>query len=354
MLRSPHRVPPGDGPVFSLQWHITDACDQRCRHCYLYAEDPGRRPEEVSWEDMLRTVESVREFSALLGRRPMFFITGGDPLLHPDFWRLLEHLSRLGIAFAVMGNPFHLTARACRRLKRLGCDRYQMSLDGLEETHDALRKPGSFRETLEKTRLLDRCGLTSVLMTTVSSINVGELPRIIRQAAEARAGIFSFARYCPTGPDRSVGISPEEYREALKACRETILALQERGCGTRFDKKEHLWTLLDYEEGRFAIPPENVPGVIYGGCHLGQTHLTVLPNGDVYACRRIADSRVGNLHTDRLSDIWITKMDAYRQYERFEKCGECALLCYCRGCPAVAAGSGRGFYGPDPQCWKAD
>lgn len=26
-------------PYFAFQWHITDVCDQRCKHCYIFAED---------------------------------------------------------------------------------------------------------------------------------------------------------------------------------------------------------------------------------------------------------------------------------------------------------------------------
>ncbi|MBR1495369.1 MAG: hypothetical protein IJ601_10035 [Acidaminococcaceae bacterium] len=45
--------------------------------------------------------------------------------------------------FTVFGNPFHLDGAVCARLRELGCVRYQMSLDGLRETHDWFRKPGS-------------------------------------------------------------------------------------------------------------------------------------------------------------------------------------------------------------------
>ena len=31
---------------FGLQWHITDMCDQRCKHCYIFAgEDKSYSPE---------------------------------------------------------------------------------------------------------------------------------------------------------------------------------------------------------------------------------------------------------------------------------------------------------------------
>ena len=57
-----------------------------------------------------------------------------------------------------MGNPFHLNDRVCRKLKALGCEKYQLSLDGLKKTHDWFRKSGSFDETLEKIGSINRAG----------------------------------------------------------------------------------------------------------------------------------------------------------------------------------------------------
>ncbi|MDR1919007.1 MAG: SPASM domain-containing protein, partial [Tannerellaceae bacterium] len=78
----------------------------------------------------------------------------------------------------------------------------------------------------------------------------------------------------------------------------------------------------------------------------------LLPEGDVYACRRMK-SHVGNVFDEKLFDIFISdKMDDYRNYDKFEKCSKCELKRFCRGCPSVAYGYTGNFYAPDPQCWK--
>ena len=137
----------------------------------------------------------------------------------------------------------------------------------------------------------------------------------------------------------------------LVRCRERILSHLAAGCRTRFDKKDHLWTLLDYEEGRLILPEESSPKLTRDGCHCGHSHLTILPNGDVLACRRIPESKVGNALSEPLIRIWHGPMNEYRDFSRFERCGRCRLLSWCRGCPAVAAGTYGSFYSPDPQCW---
>ena len=107
--------------------------------------------------------------------------------------------------------------------------------------------------------------------------------------------------------------------------------------------RDSLWTLYEYETGAFKIPESAEEGMIYGGCNCGNSHLTILPNGDVYACRRVQNSRVANVFEDRLADVWVSEMEAYRDYSRFKKCARCALLAWCRGCPAVASGARGDF-----------
>nr|WP_303167227.1 hypothetical protein [Phascolarctobacterium sp.] len=72
------------------------------------------------------------------------------PGYKPDFWRLLALLKEYEIPFTILGNPFHLNDEVCRLLKAHGCQKYQLSLDGMKKTHDWFRKPGSFNCTLEK------------------------------------------------------------------------------------------------------------------------------------------------------------------------------------------------------------
>ena len=90
---------------------------------------------------------------------------------------------------------------------------------------------------------------------------------------------------------------------------------------------------------------------IYGGCNCGNAHITILPTGDIYACRRVGDSKVGNVFEDRIADVWVTSMEKYRDFDKFSKCSKCKLMPWCRGCPAVAKGTNGSFYSADPQCW---
>jgi len=337
---------------FSFQWHITDECDQRCKHCYIFSEDNCRKLDSMSWKQLEDAFYNCLDFCEVYNRLPYFYITGGDPILHPHFWCLAQLLKKHDIPFTIMGNPFHLSDDVCLRLKAYGCQKYQMSLDGLRETHDWFRKPGSYDCTIEKVACIKNAGIRSVIMTTVSSVNIKEVPALIDEVVKAGVDVYAFARYCPTNTEKEVGISPEEYRALLDICYKKFKEYEEKGCQTYFNKKDHLWILYEYEEGLFRIPEDAEEDIIYGGCNCGNCHMTILPTGDVYACRRVQNSKVGNIFKDRIADIWICQMEAYRDFAKFEKCSKCELLRFCRGCPAVASGKDGNFYAPDPQCWK--
>lgn len=335
-------------PYFSFQWHITDSCDQRCKHCYIFS-DKKNHHDETEFDDLKRILNNCIDFCNRHNRKPYFIITGGDPILHPNFWDLLEEINRKGIEFCILGNPFHLTTDVCSKLKKLQCDSYQLSIDGIEETHDWFRKPGSLKETLRAISLLKNNDIEVHIMTTVSNINKDQILDIIDIVDKNEVDLFSFGRYCPSNSSDSNELKPLEYKNLLKQVKDKF---DNEVMFTQLSQKDHLWTLYNFEEGNFKIPNNAYPDLIYDGCNCGNSHLTILPNGDILACRRVNNSKVGNILSDNLDKIWFEEMERYRDFNAFKKCSKCELLAWCRGCPAVASAQENGFYSEDPQCWK--
>lgn len=338
---------------FAFQWHITDECDQRCKHCYIFA--PGH-PHLVTmpWERMLSVLANIERMATRMGRIPYLYITGGDPILHPRFWDLLELLHQRGIPFTLMGNPFHLTTDACQRMRMLGCRKYQLSLDGLRQTHDSFRKPGSYDHTLQAITTLREAGIHCAVMSTVSATNIDEIPELIDVVVEHEVDIFAFGRYCPTKSDhastkKNWHMTPERYHEFLDRCWQKFEQYKDHN--TTFNLKDHLWTLYLYERGLFKIPEGLDEDTIYDGCHCGDCHFTISAEGRLMACRRF-ESYVGTVDEELYDIFHGPRMEQYRQHERFEKCSRCELLRFCRGCPAVSYGYTRDFYATDPQCWR--
>ena len=341
-------------PTQAYQWHITDECDQRCRHCYLFAEDARLKCVTAPYEDLIHILDEITDDAASRNAVPMPAVSGGDPILHPDFLKFALELHKRGLHWLIMGNPFHLTEDVCRQLHELGCFKYQLSMDGLVEYHDHMRKPGSFQATLDAVKLLNEAGIQTQLMATVSRQNMEDVLKCMDIAAEHHVTSFTFARYCATDPEKARDYpSPEEYRDFLLRYLNKSQEYAGKGCKTRFREKEHLFTLLRYELGLFTPSgySRRNPDMIFDGCHLGQ-NCAILPNGDVLACRRM-ESVIGNIKTDRIKDILNSDLcQKYADITNIRKCRECELLQWCRGCRAVGYNASGDLQCEDPCCWK--
>lgn len=336
---------------FGLQWHITDKCDQRCKHCYIYAGKELDSYLELPIETLKSILYDFIDTCKKMDRIPSISITGGDPLLYKDVWELLEEIKKNDIKFSILGNPFHLTDEVAQHLYDLGCTNYQMSLDGLENIHDSIRKPGSFKATIDKIDVLKRHKIPCSIMATVSKTNINDLPNLIDVIVEKKVDRFGFARYCPNEGDKDLMASPKEYKDFL----DTMWHKYEeyKDADTMFNLKDHLWKLYLYEKGLLNINEiQNEDEIILDGCHCGISHMTVLADGTVYACRR-SNTPIGKVPQQSLYDIfWSDEMEKYRQFDKFEGCSECELKTLCRGCPSVANCAKGNFYAKDPQCWK--
>lgn len=332
---------------FSLQWHITNACDQRCKHCYIFNNNETKKQsQELSFAQCITVIEDFEAFCKKTNTKPNIVITGGDPLLRNDIWEVLEVLRKKGIRFSILGNPFHLTDDVCQKLINLGCTSYQMSLDGLREKHDFMRKPGSFDTTIEKIDLLNKHDIKVNIMMTISKFNEMDIEPLIDLMVQKKIHSFAFARYVPQSNDIDQNFSAEKYKNLL----ERIWKTYERheSSNVSFSLKDHLWTLFLYEKGLFKLREENL---IFEGCHCAIQSMSLLADGTIYACRR-CESLVGNILEKSFQKIFFgKKMCVYREYEKME-CYTCELFNYCRGCPAVSLGSYNDFYKKDPQCWK--
>lgn len=343
-------------PANVYQWHITDNCDQRCKHCYLFAEDAQMRCMSTPWDKLMHTLDEVERAAAHRNLLPMLAVSGGDPILHPRFWDFAAELRRRGILWSAMGNPFHLSEEACLRLRQMGCYKYQLSLDGLEAFHDHLRKPGSYQATLAAVGPLHAAGIKVQLMATASRQNLNDILACMDVAMEHGADSFAFARYCATSPEKAAELYPtaEEYRAFLLAYWNKKQSFERSGCKTAFKTKDHLFRLLRWELGVFEVPAfsREHPDRVCGGCHLGGK-ATIAVNGDLLACRRM-DSVVGNVWTQGLLEVDESPaMKAYAEVAGIEKCRDCELLMWCRGCRAVGVNATGNLQAADPMCWKA-
>lgn len=348
----------GNEPYFTLQWHLTARCDQNCIHCYLRDSSTYEHElkHELSYEDCIQIIEDFSRTFDDWGMPTRINFTGGDPLLRDDIYELIKYAREKGIVVGILGNPNHLDHDSAKKLKDLETSRYQLSIDGLAETHDRLRgRTGLFNDTIRAIHVLDEVGIPSVVMFTLSKENANDLTQVIHAVVREHVAIFDFARIVPIGSGKQLiekMLSPKEYRALLLQVLEEYKCLQENGAQTYFGRKDHLWKLLYQDLGLFTPLPKKRE-MIYSGCGIGSSILTILADGTVYACRRLP-VEIGRVPEQSIREIFISSFEhnKMRNIEHMQKCYKCNLFQFCRGCPAVAYGTYGDYFAPDPQCWK--
>ncbi len=159
-------------PVPSLRYlelQITDACNLRCRHCYI----DSTRTRELSREQIQ---DLLKEFTDLQGLRVL--ITGGEPLIHSHFREINEMLPDFFLRKVLFTNGILLTQDL---LKTLKADEIQVSIDGLEQAHDAVRGAGTYKRSMAAVRLALDAGFAVSISTMVHRANLGDFDDMEQQ-----------------------------------------------------------------------------------------------------------------------------------------------------------------------------
>ncbi len=167
--------------------HITDRCNLKCRHCFLGAP----RGRELSLADMIRVAE---EFQGLHGLR--FLVSGGEPLRHPRFRELNERLPAYRFRSVLLTNGTLITRRLARELR---FHEAQVSIDGLEDSHDLLRGKGSYQKTLRGLRHLAEAGIDLSVATMVHAGNLDQFDRLKTVLEEFPLKSWSIDVPCQSG-----------------------------------------------------------------------------------------------------------------------------------------------------------
>lgn len=198
---------------FTIAWEITRSCAYACVHCRANAQH-HRDPRELDTQESLRLIDQLAEFG-----NPILIFTGGDPMMRPDLFELIEYAAQKGLRCSL--TP---TATALPTLERLknaanaGIRRIALSLDApTESVHDGFRKvEGSWARTMKILRNAQQAGISAQVNTTVSRFNLALLPDMVPFIEEVGAVQWSVFFLVPTGRAQIPWmISPEDHERVF-------------------------------------------------------------------------------------------------------------------------------------------
>ncbi len=154
---------------------LTWECNLNCFHCRPYLPQSGT----LSFDDIKNHLDSLAKKGTLF-----LHLTGGEPLIHKDFWRIASHASQKNFALILHTNGTLITSENGERLKHLNFLQVSLTvLGGKAQTHDSLTGvKGSFEKTIYALKIMKENGLDVVLSTTKMSDNQDEISEMERLA----------------------------------------------------------------------------------------------------------------------------------------------------------------------------
>lgn len=320
-------------PVFTLQWHLTQACDLSCRHCY---DRSSRKAQGLG--EAYRILDSLFDFCQQHHVYGQVTLTGGNPLLYPHFFEVYQRAADLGFLTAVLGNP--VTAEQLDRMTAIQQPEfYQISIEGLQKHNDHIRGDGHYDRSLAFLDLLRQKNIYSMVMLTLTKDNMDQvLP--LAAILEDRVDLFTFNRLAAVGEGAALQPVPCDSYAAFLA------NYLEAATGSRtMSLKDNLLNILCADGQRSLFG-----GCAGYGCGAAFNFVSLLPDGEVHACRKFP-SPVGHISSHSFSQIYHS--EKAKKYRRgAEECRSCRIRPVCGGCLAVSWASGRDiFIQKDPYCF---
>ena len=195
-ISTPAATGSGDlGAPLYIAWQLTNECNLACLHC-IEESGPGKAfPDELTRDQVLGVLEQVMDAQV-----PYLSFSGGEPMIHPLFFEMVEYVCRRGGQLKVETNGHYLSPENCERLAKLGVKAVQVSLDGATaETFNRMRVRGDFNRLIEGLRNLRKARVPIEINYSPTSFNAEQIGTAVDLAWEFGAVSFYSGRTMYTG-----------------------------------------------------------------------------------------------------------------------------------------------------------
>lgn len=339
-------------PLFVI-WEVTGACNLRCKHCL---SDSGKPTQNE-----LNTQEA-KELIDALEKMKVFYLnfSGGEPLVRPDIFEILEYASRKRMGIDLLTNGSLITQEVIDRFEKTNIFHVQVSLDGIGGTHDDFRGiSGSYQRSVKAIKLLRESNYGISISSAVTKQNIDEIPRIIDLAVDLGANLYKTTLFMPAGRGkRNVNDLALAPRDVKRLASMMIEKKKEVGDRITINNEEiYPWLTEPSNNGTSGALAE--PDSMKIGCTAGNSSLYITPDGKIAPCPFLREFTAGNIRKEELRGIWdgSSTFGIFRNIKRGDlkgKCGACdhlGISCY-GGCRAAAYAHKGDLYAEDPLCWR--
>jgi len=330
----------GQSPYF-VDWAITSKCNLNCRHCRGFPE------EKLSTARVEKLITEIAEL-----KPGWVIIEGGEPLLRPDLFKLLDLMRQKQLEVHLITNGMLLSPEITSVLKQLEI-KVMISIDGATAaTYEAIRNGANFEKVVQAARHCAREGILEAINFTIVKTNLMEIQGIFDLAASIGAPKVTIIGLKPCQDYSAELLTPHEYVKSIElACQ----AAQRTGIEFFFDEP-FFWAIVKEREITAQMPAVSA-GILVPSttaCIFGE-YLFIEPNGDVKPCS-FASLVLGNVVDKPLGEIWDEALSSpfIRQIKdpksRAGYCRSCKYLEDCKGCRSRTFVLTGDWFGSDPVC----
>lgn len=294
---------------------LTSHCNQRCSYCYnAWREDNGREVGALGSDDLhallSRALDEV-EFDHVT-------LTGGEPFVRPDIWRVLELCNDKGVGIQMISNGGLVTEAIAERLASYRIRCIQVTLDGPDAAlhHEHVGGDGHFEATLAGIRAMVAHGVCVVGCIVVTRRNADKVGEILDLFRELGVRIVALSRFSPAGYAGQFAATLLPSRSDLV---EALAQAEARG-------RDHGMDL----QVTMPVPPcvvehADYPHIRFGGCPIGTSmqEFALGPRGELRSC---------TLHTEVIGDARSESMAALVQSPKLTAYRD-VTPAFCEPCP---------------------
>ena len=349
-MKSPE-LKPASNIVRMIAWEVTRSCNLSCVHCRA-ASHLGPYPGELSTDKCLSLIDEIAATGS-----PVIILTGGEPLLRPDIFKLADYGTSKGLRMVMATNGTLVDEPTVRKMIDSGIQRVSISIDGKDaESHDAFRaQQGAFAGAMAGIEALKKGGLEFQINTTITTANLSQIKDILELTKALGAAAHHIFLLVPTGRGKDLAeqaITAADYEE-------TLLWFHEESADCSIQLKAtcapHYFRIMHQNKVKGAQPKKKPEGHFHEstrGCLGGISFCFISHVGQVQPCGYL-ELDCGNVQRQGFAEIW-ENSDIFRNLRDYSKyggkCGRCEFIKVCGGCRARAYEATGDYLAEEPLC----
>ncbi len=330
-------------------WEVTSSCNLNCIHCHA---EPKIRNDELTTDEGKRLIDQIAgldEFRTLV-------YSGGEPLVRPDIFELLDHSRKAGLANIIATNGTLIDEETAFKLKDHGVVCNAISIDAPRpDVHNRIRnRKGAFDLALRALEATRKAGILLQINTTAMEYNLPYLSGLIDFVNREKAGIMLMYQLVAVGKGEKI----EEATLQKNANQELIRLISEKQIGSRTIIEPvagpQYWPYLLEKNGIDGGLGLKLAEQVFHGCAAARHFVYIKYNGEVWPCPFVEVSG-GNVK-DRSFAVIYGKSEVFVNLRNREQtlkgsCGKCDYKKICGGCRGRAHAYTGDYLQEDPRCF---